>query len=51
LEDLTILLHHYALNNLLAMSTIIKLRAPWVSEATATRLFRANRGVSAKMAR
>jgi hypothetical protein len=38
LEDLKILLHHYALNNPLAMTRIIKLRAPWVNEATAARL-------------
>ena len=29
LEDLKILLHHYALNNPLAVPRIIKLRAPW----------------------
>jgi hypothetical protein len=29
IEDLKILLHHYALNNPLAMVRIIKLRAPW----------------------
>ena len=38
LEDLKILLHHYALNNPLAMSRIIKLRAPWMNEAAAARL-------------
>ena len=38
LEDLKILLHHYALNNPLAMSRIIKLRAPWMNEAAAVRL-------------
>jgi hypothetical protein len=37
-EDLKILLHHYALNNPLAMPRIIKLRAPWVNEAAAARL-------------
>jgi hypothetical protein len=34
LEDLKILLHHYALNNPLAMERIIKLRAPWVADAS-----------------
>ena len=29
LEDLKILLHHYAINNPLAMPRILKLRAPW----------------------
>jgi hypothetical protein len=38
LEDLKILLRHYALNNLLAMPRIIKLRAPWMNEAAAARL-------------
>ena len=38
LEDLKILLHHYALNNPLAMPKIVKLRAPWMDEAAATRL-------------
>jgi hypothetical protein len=38
LEDLKILLHHYALNNPLAMPRIIKLRAPWINEAAAARL-------------
>jgi hypothetical protein len=33
-EDLTILLHHYALNNPLAMSLIIKMRAPWLQDAS-----------------
>ena len=37
-EDLKILLHHYALNNPLAMPRIIKLRAPWMDEAAAARL-------------
>jgi hypothetical protein len=37
LEDLKILLNHYALNNPLAMSRIIKLRAPWMNEAAANR--------------
>ena len=37
LEDLKILLHHYALNNPLAMSRIFKLRAPWMDEAAANR--------------
>jgi hypothetical protein len=36
-EDLKILLHHYALNNPLAMSRVIKLRAPWMDEAAANR--------------
>jgi hypothetical protein len=38
LEDLKILLHHYALNNPLAMPRIIELRAPWMNEAAAARL-------------
>ena len=38
LEDLKILLHHYALNNPLAMSRIVKLRAPWLDEAATVRL-------------
>jgi hypothetical protein len=38
LEDLKILLRHYALNNPLAMPRIIELRAPWMSEAAATSL-------------
>ena len=38
LEDLKILLHHYALNNPLAMPRIIKLRAPWINEAAAAGL-------------
>ena len=38
LEDLKILLHHYALNNPLAMPRIIKLRAPWMNKAAAARL-------------
>ncbi len=38
LEDLKILLHHYALNYPLAMPRIIKLRAPWMNEAAAVRL-------------
>ena len=33
-EDLKILLHHYALNNPLAMPRIIKMRAPWVQDAS-----------------
>jgi hypothetical protein len=33
LEDLKILVHHYALNNPLAMPRIIELRAPWLSDA------------------
>ena len=37
-EDLKILLHHYALNNPLAMPRIIRLRAPWINEAAAARL-------------
>jgi hypothetical protein len=37
LEDLKILLHHYALNNPLAMPRIIKLRAPWMDEVAANR--------------
>ena len=37
-EDLKILLHHYALNNPLAMPRIIKLRAPWMNEAASIRL-------------
>jgi hypothetical protein len=32
-EDLYVLLHHYRTNNPLAMPRIIKLRAPWMSEA------------------
>jgi hypothetical protein len=38
LEDLKILLHHYALNNPLAMPRIIELRAPWMDEASTVRL-------------
>jgi hypothetical protein len=34
LEDLKILLHHYALNNPLAMTRIIRLRAPWLRDAS-----------------
>ena len=39
LEDLKILLDHYALNNPLAMLRIIKLRAPWMAAEAAERLF------------
>jgi len=39
LEDLKILLHHYALNNPLAMPRITKLRAPWMTAGAAKRLF------------
>ena len=38
LEDLKILLHHYALNNPLAMSRIVKLRAPWLDQTATIRL-------------
>ena len=38
LEDLKILLHHYALNNPLATARIIKLRAPWMNESAAASL-------------
>jgi hypothetical protein len=38
LEDLKILLHHYALNNPLAMRGIIILRAPWMNETASIRL-------------
>jgi hypothetical protein len=38
LEDLKILVHHYALNNPLAMSRVAKLRAPWLDQAATTRL-------------
>ena len=38
LEDLKILLHHYALNNPLAMARLIKLRAPWMNESAAASL-------------
>jgi hypothetical protein len=37
-EDLDILLHHYALNNPHKMLKIIKLRAPWMTEAEALSL-------------
>ena len=50
-EDLKVLLHHYALNNPLAMPRIIKLRAPWVNEAAAVRLLEQIEAYPAKMAR
>jgi hypothetical protein len=37
-EDLAILLHHYALNNPLAMPRIIQMRAPWMSSDQAEQL-------------
>jgi hypothetical protein len=40
-EDLDILLHHYALNNPHKMLKIIKLRAPWMTEAEALSLIEA----------
>jgi hypothetical protein len=39
-EDLTILLHHYALNNPLAMPRIIGWRAPWMSKEETGELIR-----------
>ena len=39
LEDLKILLHHYALNNPLAMPRIVELRAPWLDQPATARLF------------
>jgi hypothetical protein len=38
LEDLEFLLHHYSLNNPLAIPRIIKLRAPWMDKDRARRL-------------